>query len=102
MDTDMAIWGLGVVHYRTSDGLDLAVSVDAGMTEHAKAHLDETLSELGQPVITSGVHRILMEPTVIMACTPTGEPAGSLDRLHECAPGTSHEDALAQIGYAVT
>ncbi|WP_142282891.1 DUF7572 family protein [Mycobacterium aquaticum] len=100
LDTDMSPWGDGVVHYRTSDGRDLAVSVDAGVNALTTALINETLEAQGIPALDSGVHKVVVEPTVIIECGPNGE-AITLDRWREYPPGTSHEDALRWAGFGI-
>ena len=95
LDTDMSHWGPGVRHYQTGDGY-AAVSVDAGVTLETKALIDETLTTLGVPTLESGIHRVVVEPTVVISCNADGV-ATDLTPLRTFPPGTSHEDAIAQL-----
>lgn len=92
---DMAPWGPGVIHYQTSGGMYLAVSVDVGPDARAVALISETAQSAG-----GTIHTFVDEPTVIMECGEHGE-AITLDRLREFPPGTSHVDALRWAGYEV-
>jgi hypothetical protein len=93
---EMPGWAPGTRHYVTAGGQHLAVQVDEGMTALSEAALDESLQALGFPALESGVHRIVIQPTTILPCTEDGQ-AITLDPLYTFPPGTSHEDALAQI-----
>ena len=100
LDTDMTTWGAGVAHYRTSDGRNFAVSVDAGVNDLTTALINETLQAQGIPTLDSGAHKLVMEPTVIIECGPNGE-AITLTRWREYPPGTSHTDALRWAGFDI-
>lgn len=91
----MSHWGPGVRHYQLTDGY-IAVSVDAGVTPETQTLIDETLTALGVPTLDSGIHKVVVEPTVILACDAQGV-ANDLTPLHTFPPGTSHEDAIAQL-----
>jgi hypothetical protein len=70
--------------------------VDAGVTPETKSLIDETLTALGVPTLESGIHKVVVEPTVVLACDADGV-ATDLTPIHSFPPGTSHEDAIAQL-----
>lgn len=100
LDTDMSSWTPGTRHYATSGGQYLAVSVDPGITEPVTEIIEMALQQLDAPTIASGMHRFVVQPTVILPCSDTGRPV-DLTPLHIAPPGTSYEDALQQAGYTV-
>lgn len=95
LDTDMSHWGNNVRHYQLQNGF-VAVSVDSGVNGETKALIDDTLTALGVPTLDSGVYKIVVEPTVIIGCNSVGV-ANDLTPLRTFPPGTSHEDAIAQL-----
>lgn len=104
MPTDMSHWADGTRHYRTSDGLDLAVEAtdptdwEVVIPQGAQPMVDELL-------VVAGTNRAavkqVVRPTVILACTSDGF-ATDLTPLHTFAPGTTHEDALQMAGYTMS
>ncbi|AHG23814.1 minor tail protein [Mycobacterium phage EagleEye] len=90
LDTDMSAWPPGTQHFSTSDGEYLAVISDPGM---------QVLG--GELIVAIAGHALVVPPTVIIACDKDGV-ATSMERLHTLMPGTSHEDALRQVGYLIS
>lgn len=99
VDSDMSTWAPGTQHYVTDNAVHLAVTVDAGLNDLTAAGIDELLAANGQPTLASGIHKVVVAPTVIVECNDEGI-AVSLTPLHTFPPGTSHEDALELAGYA--
>jgi hypothetical protein len=89
MGTDMSAWAHGTRHYQIDDGTHLAV---------------ESCLMYEAPVVGEQAVKQLGRPTVIFACTETGESLDgddALTPLHSFEPGTSHEDALTMAGHTV-
>lgn len=92
----MSHWGNSVRHYELADGTHIAVSVDSGVNDRTEGYIDDTLAALGVPTLDSGIHKLVVEPTVIIACNADGL-AEHLTPLRTFPPGTTHDDALAQL-----
>lgn len=97
---DMPAWPPGTRHYLADELGHVAVIVDQQCAEHAHV-IDATLEALGEAVIATGSHRVLVEPTVVVKCNPDGTPI-DLSRFAEFPAGTMYEAALEQLGYTVT
>jgi hypothetical protein len=104
-------WTCGTRHYKTSDGKNLAV-------EATLNHGEVTIIERGQSPMADDLAAILgtsraalkmvVRPTVVFLCSEDGEPVDAdendhdpLTPLHVFPAGTTHEDALTQLGYTV-
>lgn len=102
LDTDMSTWAPGTRHYRCDDGRHFAVTVDPGFLPDVHAEqVNRLLDTIGVAPSGSGVHNVVRQPTVVLACDQDGA-ASDLTPIQRCAPGTSHADALASMGYRVT
>lgn len=99
LDTDMSMWADGTLHFVTSDGEHYAVeSSTEAIPEGAQCMIDELLAVIGTG---RQALKLRLRPTVVFACNEDGTPAGTLTPVAEFPPGTTHEQALAQMGYAV-
>ncbi|AJD82451.1 minor tail protein [Mycobacterium phage Sheen] len=101
LDTNMSHWADGTRHYSTDDGY-LAVEAYTPECCHvvpqgAAPMINELLAVLGEG--RQAVKHVV-RPTVVFACNEEGL-ATDLTPLHKFPPGTSHEDALEQLGYTV-
>lgn len=96
MTTDMSHWADGTKHYRVG-GQDYAVEATTPGANVVPVGVAPMITELLQ-IIGEGDAPLLavVRPTVVFACTPEGY-AVDLTPLHTFPPGTSHEDALAQM-----
>jgi hypothetical protein len=102
LDTDMSRWADGTVHYHTDDGEYLAVEAympdcSSVVPQGALPMIDELIAVLGEG--RQAVKHVV-RPTVVFACNEEGI-ATDLTPLHKFPPGTSHEDALAELGYTL-
>lgn len=103
--TDMASWPPGARHYLTDDGQSLAVLVQSDLNDAAKSYVNQVLEALGDEPIESFVipvrhHRIVAQPTVVIACNQDGT-AIYMTPLWSFPPSTSYRDALMQAGFDV-
>lgn len=86
--TDMSMWAPGTRHYQVDDGTNLAVEASA----------------LPEPPAGGQATKQLARPTVIFACTSSGESLDTEDALtplHSFEPGTTYEQALTAAGYTI-
>src|ERR1700756_1625873 len=98
LPTDMSHWASVTRHYVTSDGKYLAVEASTDtIPDGAERYIEEALAIAGVDLANT---TMLLRPTVIMPCTEKGEPI-ELSALHQFPAGTTHEEALANIGYQV-
>lgn len=89
LHTDLSTWPAGCKHYRLPDGSHVVIDIDTPEERHDR-HVDE---------ITRGAaYHYTQRPTVVIAVDENA-CATRLDRLHEFAPGTTHEEALEAIGH---
>lgn len=102
LDTDMFAWPPGTRHYRAQDGTFLAVEATQPGEDAIPAGvapiIDEVVELIGQG---RKVEKIVVRPTVVFECNEDGS-AGDLTPLQRFPAGTTHEDALVQMGYRVT
>lgn len=97
-------WAPGTRHYFTSDGRVLAVCVDLGIVDGiAESAIEETLAAVDGATLASGENTIVLQPTVIIECRADGHVDGDVipEPIHRADPATSHDAALAEIGYTV-
>jgi len=95
-------WAPVTNHYRTNDSpqKDLAVTVFGGLTPTIETAINQALTGNGAAGLVIGQDEIVPQPTTVIGCNPDG----STDNLTPVAtfpPGTSHEDALAEMGYVI-
>lgn len=100
LDTDMSFWAPGTRHYSLDTGDYLAVTVDVGLNSEATELLDQALDALDAPTVASGRNKIVVSPTVAIACTDEGVPT-DLTPVATFAPGTTHEKALEDMGHVI-
>ncbi|MCU8690156.1 hypothetical protein OE265_07540 [Mycobacteroides abscessus] len=87
LQTDMSAWPAGCKHFRLADGTYVVIDIDTPDERHDR-HVDQ---------ITRGAeYTYTPRPTVVIAVDENA-CATSLERLHEFAPGTTHDEAIAQI-----
>ncbi|SKL35881.1 Uncharacterised protein [Mycobacteroides abscessus subsp. massiliense] len=87
MATDMSCWPAGCRHYRLGDGSYVVIEVDQSEPRY-DTHVHQ---------ITQGAgYTYRQRPTVVVAVDENG-CATSLDRMYEFAPGTSHDEVIAQL-----
>lgn len=96
VDSEMPTWAPDTRHYVTSDGRHLAIHVHDGLDEKMTALVDAALAALEVPTLASGVYAVAVSPTTVLECTEDGLPT-TLTPLYTFPPGTTHEQALAQI-----
>ncbi|AGK87511.1 minor tail protein [Mycobacterium phage HINdeR] len=102
LDTDMGRWADGTVLFHTEDGQYLAVEAqdpDAETTipVGAQPMIDELINIVGDG---RQALKEIVRPTVVFECNEEGI-ATSLTPINRFPAGTSHEDALAVLGYTV-
>lgn len=101
LDTDMLAWPEGTRHYRAADGTYLAVEStplgENAIPVGAQPMIDEVVTLIGQG---RTVETIVARQTVVIECREDGQ-AIDLTPLQRFPAGTSHEDALSQMGYTV-
>ena len=104
VDSVMDTWAPDTRHYVTDDGQHFAIHVYDGIDAQTSQYIDETLAEMGMPVLADGSNTIVVSPTTVNVCTKDGLPIGDSipEPLHTFDPGTSHVDALALMGYTIT
>lgn len=93
-------WAPGTRHYRTDNGVDLAVeapSIPEGqcIPRGVGPMIDELLIRLGT---NRGAVKHVVRPTVVFECNPDGT-AIDLTPIHTFPSGTTHEEVLAELGY---
>jgi hypothetical protein len=98
VDSVMAAWAPDTRHYVTEDGRHLAVHVATDLNARTITFIDEALAANEIPALSSGSHKVVVEPTTVFECTEEGN-AITLDPVHSFPPGTSHEAALHELGY---
>lgn len=100
VDKPMKRWPPNTRLYIDESGQHYAVHADEGLSTGQESAVNAALAALGQPMIRSGMHTIMLCDTTIVACDENGI-APDLTPLHSSAPGTSHEDALAAAGLEI-
>lgn len=102
LDTDMFAWPENTRHYRAQDGKHFAVQAtlvgDNVVPVGVQPMIDEVVALVGGG---RKIAQVVVPPTVIIECDETGW-APSLTPVAAFPPGTSHEDALTQMGYEVS
>jgi len=88
LQTDMSAWPDGCKHYRLTDGSHVVIDVDTPEERHDR-HVDE---------ITRGAPYVYTPRPTVAIAVDANACATSLERLHEFAPGTTHDEAIAQMG----
>lgn len=116
LDTEMGGWPPGTRHYRTSDGVDLAVIAGADLSPVAREAInvfladrdEELLEELPagtaipvEQAVNTPAHRVVPQPTAIVVCAENGQ-AITLEPLHSFPAGTTAAAALAAAGYEMS
>lgn len=103
-------WAPGTRHY-TCSGKHLAVeaTVPDGsrmIPQGAEPMINDLLVVMGE---SRAALKIVARPTVVFLCTENGEPVDAdendhdpLTPLHSFPAGTTHDAALAQLGYTVS
>lgn len=111
MSENMGGWAPGTRHYRTPDGTNLAVEAPTipqgqGIPAGAEPMIDALLIRLGT---SRSALKVVARPTVVFLCDEHGQPvdADANDRdpltpLRVFPPGTTHDEALAELGFTVT
>lgn len=104
----LAGWAPGTRHYKTSDGKHLAVEATQPqgpqiIQRGQSPMVDEILTVLGKSVASL---KVVARPTVVFLCTAEGLPVDAdeadqdpLTPLAVFPSGTTHEEALAELGY---
>lgn len=100
VDKPMRRWPPGTRLYVDESGQHYAVHADEGVSAGQQNTLNAALNDLGQPMVKSGMHTIIMCDTTIVRCDENGI-APNLTPMCTCPPGTSHEDALAAAGLEI-
>ncbi len=100
VDRPMRRWPPNTRLYVDESGQHYAVHVDAGLSAGQENAVNAALSDLGQPMVKSGMHTIMLCDTTIVACDENGI-APDLTPMSTCPPGTSHENALAAAGFEI-
>lgn len=102
LNTDMFAWPEGTRHYRTAAGTYFAVDAQLPGENAIPAGVEPMLEEV-VTLIGEGrkVETVVGRPTVVFECNEDGS-AIDLTPLQRFPSGTTHEDALAQMGYEVT
>ena len=103
LDTDMFAWPENTRHYRLKDGTYLAVEAtmpgDNVVPVGAMPMIDEVVAIVGQG---RKIKTFVQRPTVVFAVTEDARPLNDdLTPIAKFDPGTSHEDALKQMGHKV-
>lgn len=93
-------WAPVTKHYRTEDSKDFAITVYGGIPPSVVPLIDQALAESGAPSLISGQHQIVAEPTTVVSCNADGT-AIELTPIATFPSGTSHENALVEMGYEV-
>lgn len=83
----MSAWPAGCKHFRLADGTYVVIDVDTPDERHDR-HVDQ--------IVRGAEYTYTPRPTVVIAVDENA-CATSLERLHEFAPGTTHDEAIAQI-----
>lgn len=83
----MSAWPAGCKHFRLADGTYVVIDVDTPDERHDR-HVDQ--------IARGAEYTYTPRPTVVIAVDENA-CATSLERLHEFAPGTTHDEAIAQI-----
>ena len=101
LDTDMFAWADGTRHYRAADGTFRAVEAtllgDEVIPAGAQPMVEEAVTLIGQG---RKIQTVVMRPTVVFECAEDGS-AIDMTPVGRFPAGTSHEDALAELGYTV-
>ncbi|AUV61991.1 minor tail protein [Mycobacterium phage SWU2] len=101
LDVNMSRWADGTRLFVTDDDRYLAVEAyspgESVVPVGAQPMIDELIELVGEG---RQALKHVVRPTVIFECNDEGI-ATSLTPVHKAAPGTSHEDALAELGYTV-
>lgn len=106
----LAGWAPGTRHYSTSDGKHFAVEATPEppgtllIERGQSAMADDLLAVMGE---SRAALKIVVPPTVVFLCSATGEPIDADENDHDpltplrvFPAGTTHEDALAALGYS--
>lgn len=98
MDTDMSAWAAGTRHYSGSTNNYAVEASDVTIPENATRQIGGALALLN---VDPNQTTMLARPTVVFECTPEGL-AIDLTPVATFPPGTTHEEALAEMGYQVS